>query len=144
MGYDSGREDNIRVNQRPHIARYRWAAALIALAALFHVQWVAACDLASSAAAGPCCPQPHAGASDRCQGDADARDCLVPFAKNASGVKVPERVPVLDDAPDEVPVATLFDPAPRVTVRVRPPGKFQDAVWPDGGRIYLTSGRLRL
>lgn len=144
MGYDPGREVKDRVNETPHIARCRWPAALIALAALFHVQWVAACDLAAPVSGGTCCPESHANAASHCDGDGESRRCMTPFAKGASGLKAPEWDTGMDDAPDELPAVSLLDCEFPLQARARPPGTFDHAVIPDGGRIYLTSSRLRL
>lgn len=128
----------------PAIGARRAAIALVLLAALFHVQWLVACDVMSMPDHRECCAQDQHGGIKDCDDQIGAMACLVPFAAQAFSLKLPERLQGVDDLPDAlsvigVPAAWMLTPD-----AARPPDSIRDAVIADGRSLYLTSSRLRL
>ncbi len=128
----------------PAFSARRPAAVLVVLAALFHVQWLAACDVMPMPDHRECCAQDQHGGIKDCDDEVGATACLVPFAAQALSLKLPERLQGADDLPDAspvigVPTAWMFAPG-----QARPPDSMRDAVIADGRSLYLTSSRLRL
>lgn len=121
----------------------RAATVMVVLAALFHVQWLAACDLAPAADHGQCCVEGQSGGMDHCGDGTVVGDCQLSLLKSHVSLKTPERLTVADDLPDAFPW-TGFPPARALRLPARPPNATQYAVTPDGRSLYLTSSRLRL
>lgn len=127
----------------PALGARRAATALVVLAALFHVQWLAACDVMPMSDHGGHCVQAQSGDMDHCGDTADAGSCQLTFFESAAPLTTSERIQDADDLPDAaswtgIPPARLLRPA------ARPPDTFHGAVIPDGRSLYLTSSRLRL
>jgi hypothetical protein len=144
--YDPRHEGRIHMIRLPAFGARRAATALVVLAALFHVQWLAACEFMPMApdAQQSCCVEKPAGSSSHCQQPSGAHECVTPIAKAASGLKLPERTDGSDTAPDDPPAAVslaTFDFRVRVA---SPPGWREPADLADGRNLYLTSSRLRL
>lgn len=121
----------------------RLATVLVVLAALFHVQWLAACDVMPMAEHGGHCVQAQTGDTDHCGDMADASGCRLMFVESAAPLKSFERMQDAGELPDaafwtSLPSARVLRPA------ARPPDAIRGAVIPDGRSLYLTSSRLRL
>lgn len=127
----------------PAFGACRVATALVVLAALFHVQWLAACDVMPMPDHGGHCVQAQAGDMGHCGDTADAVGCQLVFVESAAPLTSSERIQDADDLPDAaswtgIPPARVLRPA------ARPPDAIRGAVIPDGRLLYLTSSRLRL
>lgn len=127
----------------PAFGARRVATVLVVLAALFHVQWLAACDVMPMADHGGHCVQAQAGDMDHCGDTAGAIGCQLMFVETTASLKSFERVQDADELPDAaswtgIPSFRVLRPA------ARPPDALHDAVTPDGRSLYLTSSRLRL
>ncbi len=122
----------------------RAAAALVVLAALFHVQWLAACDVMPMPDQRECCSQDQRGGNEHCNDEAGATTCLVPFATQAFSLKLPERLQGADDLPDAFPAIGISSGWIIPSGASRPPDPISRAVIADGRSLYLTSSRLRL
>lgn len=120
------------------------AAALVVLAALFHVQWIAACEFMPMPDHRECCAQDQAGGMEHCDDEASANACQVPLANSAQSLKPAERFTGADELPDATPWAAISADFPFRSGPARPPDALPHAVIPDGQSLYLTSSRLRL
>lgn len=131
------------MNAAPKIAMRRLAAALVVLAAVFHVQWLAACDLPPMIDSGGCCTAPYSDDNRHCD-DAAAYACLAPIAKHASNVRLPERADGPDESSADPLPALLSIPTLVATGAIASPYRNATACTVDGRVLYLTSSRLRL
>lgn len=126
-------------------AMRRLAAMLVVLVALFHVQWLAACEfMPPVGAAQGCCAKGDADHAAHCGERTQGHDCVTPFAKGASGVKLPERVTAADT---DTPESLVAAPALQVSLAglaAGPPPWPESRLQPDGRSLYLASSRLRL
>lgn len=120
------------------------AAGLVVLAAIFHVQWLAACDVMLMAEQAAHCVQAQAGEMEHCGDMADAGGCELVLANGTGFLKLTDRVQGADELPDAMPWTGL---SAEWSLRPdeRPPHSIPpDAVIADGRSLYLTSSRLRL
>lgn len=122
----------------------RVAVALVVLAALFHVQWIAACEFMPMPDHRECCVKDQAGGMEHCDDEASADACQVSLAKSAYSLNLAERFTGAGELPDAMPWAAISANFPFWRGAARPPEASPHAVIADGRSIYLTSSRLRL
>lgn len=122
----------------------RCATGLLALVSLFHVQWLAACEMAPAGDARGCCIEGQAGHEQHCQEDVADHDCVAPFAKSGSTGKSVERSADRDHTPDHSPLALQAPVVFLVAGDDRPSRGSSPTATADGRHLYLTSSRLRL
>lgn len=120
------------------------AAGLLVLGAIFHVQWLVACDVMPVAERAAHCVQAQADEMEHCGDMADAGGCDLVLANSTGSLKLTERVQGADELPDTMPWTGLsaewsLRPDERLPHSIPP-----DAVIADGRSLYLTSSRLRL
>lgn len=124
----------------------RLAAGILAMAALFHVQWLAACDIMPMAGDEmACCAEGQENHQQRhCDEEIGSHDCVTPFANGVSSIKSPERTDGSGDIPQD-----LFFTAPSFVSTLQAETA-KPLHWhgsdriADGRVLYLVSRRLRL
>lgn len=129
----------------PVMGARRLAAMLVVLAALFHVQWLAACEFTpASGGAKACCAEGAAEHATHCGDPVERHDCVAPFAKGTAGLKLPERATTTDT---DYPYYLFTTPAFQEIVAnpgTDSPSWSGARFQPDGRSLYLASSRLRL
>jgi|GEM_PF-6212779 len=123
-------------------------AVMLALAALVHVQWAAACDHHGGATerhGSSCCAgHQHESGMTHCPDRMAGDDCSAPFLKSASAAR-PADGDAGADRPPPAPVVAL-SPRPDAGLRVSRSHRLlvPASAVTFGRTLYLTSGRLRL
>lgn len=129
----------------PWFGRRRLTVGLLVLAALLHVQWLAACETMPVVdGAVTCCAGREAEPASTCEKRTGAHECVTPFAKSTATLKLPERADDADTTPGQL-LASIPGMAVDPPVRTSNPlGRQWPVHLPNGRFLYLSSSRLRL